>query len=238
MDTRFPNGAFGAPSLVGGASRSFPIPSGACGVPANAAAYSLNLTVVPHGTLGYLSAWPTGQPQPLVSILNSIDGLVLANAAIVPAGAGGAVTFFATNTTDLAVDINGYFAAPGSGGLNFYPVRPCRVVDTRHTNGTFGGPIMNGGTTRTFPLSAGTCGLASSASAYSLNLTVVPSGVLNYLSIWPNGQTQPLVSTLNAVKGQVVANAALVPAGTIGAVNVYVTDATHVIIDTNGYFGR
>jgi hypothetical protein len=33
-----------------------------------------------------------------------------------------------------------------------------------------------------------------------------------------------------------VANAALVPAGTGGAVNVFVTNATHVVIDTNGYF--
>jgi len=33
-----------------------------------------------------------------------------------------------------------------------------------------------------------------------------------------------------------VANAAIVPAGTDGAINVYVTDRTHVIIDINGYF--
>jgi hypothetical protein len=46
------------------------------------------------------------------------------------------------------------------------------------------------------------------------------------------------VSTLNASKGQAVANAALVPAGAAGAVNVYVTNTPHVIIDTNGYFGQ
>src|SRR4029079_18159998 len=86
-----------------------------CGAPANAAAYSLNVTVVPHGLLGYLTGWPTGQPQPLVSTLNSLDGTVLANAAIVPAGTGGAISFYAVNTTDVVVDINGYFAAPNSG---------------------------------------------------------------------------------------------------------------------------
>jgi hypothetical protein len=51
-----------------------------------------------------------------------------------------------------------------------------------------------------------------------------------------------VVSTLNTLEGQVVANAALVPAGSIsagsaGSINVFVTNATHVIIDTNGYFG-
>jgi hypothetical protein len=238
LDTRNPSGTFGGPSISGGTSRSFPIPSSTCNVPVNAAAYSLNVTAVPQGPLGYLTAWPAGQPQPLVSTLNSQDGTVLANAAIVPAGTNGAVSFFATNTTDLVVDINGYFAPPGTGGLNFYTVTPCRLVDTRNANGTFGGPVMNANMTRTFPLSQGSCGLPSNAAAYSLNMTVVPAGPLGYLATWPAGGNQPLVSTLNAVKGQVVANAALVPAGANLAVNVYVTNTTQVIIDTNGYFGH
>ena len=78
----------------------------------------------------------------------------------------------------------------------------------------------------------------ATASAYSLNMTVVPSGFLGYLSVWPAGGSQPEVSTLNAYKRQAVANAALVPAGASGAVRVYVTNTTHVIIDTNGYFGQ
>jgi hypothetical protein len=45
------------------------------------------------------------------------------------------------------------------------------------------------------------------------------------------------VSTLNAFNGQVVANAAIVPAGTDGSIDVYVTNKTDVVIDTNGYFG-
>jgi len=58
----------------------------ACGVPANAAAYAFNVTVVPQGSLSYLTAWPTGQTQQFVSTLNSLDGTVIANAAIVPPG--------------------------------------------------------------------------------------------------------------------------------------------------------
>jgi hypothetical protein len=162
----------------------------------------------------------------------------LANAAIVPAGTNGAVSFFASNTTDVVVDINGYFAPPATGGLNFYTVTPCRIVDTRNANGTFGGPILNTGTTRAFPLSQAACGLPANTAAYSLNMTVVPSGVLGYLTTWATGGVQPFVSTLNAFKGQVVANAALVPAGTSASINVYVPNATHVIIDTNGYFGQ
>jgi hypothetical protein len=215
LDTRNPSGTFGGPAIAGGTSRSFPIPSSSCGPMPGVAAYSFNLTVVPHGPLGYLTAWPTGQAQPFVSTLNSLDGTFLANMAIVPAGTAGAVSFFASDTTDLIVDINGYFAPPGTGGLNFQAITPCRLVDTRNAIGPLGGPIMTGGTSRTFPL-ASSCGLPGTAAAYSLNMTVVPSGPLGYLTVWPTGQAQPFVSMLNAPKGLAVANVAIVPAGTAG----------------------
>ncbi|HXJ80498.1 MAG TPA: hypothetical protein VMS64_17690 [Candidatus Methylomirabilis sp.] len=236
LDTRMPAGTFGGPAISGGTSRSFPISSSGCGVPSSASAYSLNVTAVPRTGLGYLTAWPAGQPMPLVSTLNSYDGTVRANAAIVPAGTGGAVTFYASNTTDLVVDISGYFAPPATSGLDFYTVAPCRLVDTRGASGPLGGPLLSGMTSRSFPLPAGTCALPPTAAAYSLNVTAVPGGPLGYLTTWPTGQPQPFVSTLNDPKGVVAANAALVPAGTDGAISIFVTNSTHVVIDTNGYF--
>jgi hypothetical protein len=53
---------------------------------------------------------PAGQPFPTVSTLNSTDGLVIANAAIVPAGTGGAITLLPSNNTDAIIDVVGYFA--------------------------------------------------------------------------------------------------------------------------------
>src|SRR5258708_14202852 len=109
-NTRNPAGPFGGPSLVGGApGRGFAIPNSVCGIPATAQAYSVNVTVVPQGTLGFLTVWPCGQGQPLTSTLNSTDGRTKAAAAIVPAGAGGAICNFATNNTDLVIDIDAYF---------------------------------------------------------------------------------------------------------------------------------
>ena len=119
--------------------RAFAVLSSSCGIPASAQAYSLNLTAVPPGKLGYLSAWPAGQAQPVVSTLNSANGRTVANAAIVPAGGSGSIDIFASDTTDLVIDINGYFApAGGPGALYLYPVSPCRVADTRSGSG-FGG---------------------------------------------------------------------------------------------------
>jgi hypothetical protein len=91
---------------------SFPIPQSSCLIPATAQAYSLNITVIPPGTLDYLTVWPTGSPMPVVSTLNDTQGDIVANAAIVPAGTNGAVSVFVYQATDVVIDINGYFLAP------------------------------------------------------------------------------------------------------------------------------
>jgi hypothetical protein len=236
-DTRNPNGPFGGPFLSGGVSRGFTIPNSACGIPSTAQAYSLNATVVPHATLGFLTMFPCGQSLPLASTLNSIDGRVKAGAVIVPAGTSGGVCAFPTGDTDLILDINGYFVPAGTpSSLAFYPVTPCRLVDTRGATGALGGPALVGNAARAFPILSSPCSIPNTAQAYSLNYTSVPQGKLGFLTTWPTGQTQPLVSTLNAPTGTVTANAAIVPAGTNGEVSVFVTDDSNLVIDINGYF--
>jgi hypothetical protein len=236
-DTRNANGTFGGPSISGSTSRDFPIPQSVCNVPANAAAYSLNVAVVPQGPLGYLTLWPTGLTRPLAATLNSVDGRIKANAAIVPAGAGGAVSVFVTNTTDVVLDIDGYFVpATDPTALAFYTLPPCRVADTRDPNGALGGPNLTAGVPRGFPVINSVCNVPSSARAYSMNFTAIPRGPLGYLSLWPAGSSQPLVATLNAPTGQVTANAAIVPAGLGGDIEAFVTTDADLVIDINGYF--
>jgi hypothetical protein len=195
---------------------------------------------VPQQTLGLLSIWPAGQPMPNVSTLNVYTaGTVVANAAIVPAGSAGAIDAYVTDATDLVIDINGYFAPPGTNGSKFYPVEPCRVADTRGDGftGPFGQTSMYAGTQRSFPVAAGTCGIPSGAAAYSFNFTAVPQAPqLGIFMAWPVGLPQPNVSTMNSYNGSVVANAAIVPAGAGGAINIYVTDTADVLFDVNGYF--
>src|SRR5271170_8058138 len=87
--------------------------------------------------------------------------------------------FTHSNDTDLLVDVNGYFAPPGTGGLSMYPQAPCRVLDTRHSGSGFNGQI-------TVDVVDSACAPPSNAGGYVFNATVVPPGSLLYLTLWPH----------------------------------------------------
>jgi len=228
-DTRnTPNGPFAGPALVGQGTRDFAIPASACNIPDTATAYSFNVAVVPPGPLSYLTMWPTGQPQPLVATINS-DGRIKSTAAIIPAGADGAVSVFATQDTDFVLDINGYFAAPSTGALSLYPAAPCRAQDTRNNHGQ---PFTG---QRVFNILGSPCAPPATAQAYVFNATVVPSGGLGYLTLWPDGQMRPVASTLNALDGFITSNMAIVPT-TNGSIDAYALGLTQLVLDISGYF--
>ena len=70
----------------------------------------VNATVVPSVVLGFLTLWPDGVSQPYVSTLNSWDGAIASNMAIVPAGNHGKIDAYGSNLAQLILDISGYFA--------------------------------------------------------------------------------------------------------------------------------
>lgn len=124
--------------------------------------------------------------------------------------------------------------------IAFVAIPPCRLADTRPAGGftgAFGPPALVAGASRVFPV-AGNCGIPLTAQAVSMNLTVTLTNGAGHLSIWPDGSPQPtpLVSTLNYVAGQTVANNVLAGLGTGGGINVYSLLSVHFIIDVNGYF--
>jgi Chaperone of endosialidase len=142
--------------------------------------------------------------------------------------------------------------------LTFVAVTPCRLVDTRGSaagfNGLspFSGPSLAPSSTVTFPVQSAAeamadttptpCGtIPSIAQAYSFNVTVVPktAGGIAFVTVWQSGGAQPAVSTLNDGQGLILANAAIVPAGTpSGGINVVSSGPAtmDLIIDMNGFY--
>ena len=111
----------------------------------------------------------------------------------------------------------------------YYPLTPCRIADTRQSS-----PIA-ARASRDFQI-AGLCGVPAGATAFVLVVTAVPPGPLGYLTIWPTGQTTPLASSLNDNEDQIRNAYPIVAAGAGGAISVYATDRTDLVIDVTGYF--
>lgn len=233
VDTRDSNRGtgLGSPTMQIGETRNFALQSSGCSLPSSAQAYALTFTAVPKaGKLGYLTVWPTGSALPTVSTLNATTGAVTANAAIVPAGSNGQISAYTTDQVDLIIDVSGYYAPPGAGGLALYNVTPCRAFDSRGSNGT-NAPINGVNNVNV----SGPCSIPGTAQNLVLNATVVPAASLSYLTLWARGASQPLQSTLNAYDSAVTSNLAVVP--TIdGFVSSYVTARTALILDVFGYF--
>ncbi len=151
-----------------------------------------------------------------------------------PAGNGtgpGDIDVFASNDTDLVVDVNGYFATIGGGRpLSLYPAAPCRVFDTRLVGN--GKPFVN-----ELPVQVANseCEPPSGAQAYVFNATVVPSVPLGYLTLWADGGSQPDVSTPNAVDGAVTSNMAIVP-NSNGSTDAFASNLTQLVMDISSYF--
>jgi hypothetical protein len=123
---------FSGPSITATSTATFPVQSTAeasadtapapCGIiPTIAQAYSLNLTVVPHaaGMVDFVTMWPASAARPFVSTLDDPQGAIISNAAIVPAGPTGSPYYGGISvysqgpaTTDVIIDMNGYFASP------------------------------------------------------------------------------------------------------------------------------
>lgn len=239
-------GAFGPPFLARDEIRTLSLPqSNVCQIPTAARTFVLNVTVVPRGAgVDHVTVWPAGEPRPLFWSVRSPDGQIVANSAIIRAGLNNAISISASDVTDILIDISGYFTDDQQiAGLSYFPVPPCRVIDTRPEYrapaGPFGPPILSRGESRKIPFAQNPfCPLPPEATAYSVTFTVVPPGPLAFVTIWPSDQPQPNVSTINSPAGRVLANNVIVPAAAGGGIDIFAFDATHVIVDINGYFAR
>jgi hypothetical protein len=68
-----------------------------------------------------------------------------------------------------------------------------------------------------------------------VSATVVPPGPLGFLTLWPQGQSQPGVATLNAVDGAVTSNMAIVPTAN-GSISSFSSNPVHLVMDVLAYF--
>jgi hypothetical protein len=240
LDTRFGVGLPGA--LPASAPKTLSI-AGANGIPADAKAITANVTVVGQTKAGYLSITPNPTSTPKTSILNFPLGDNRANGATLPLNPSGdlSIVYKAApgSTTHVLLDVTGYYRTDPSG-LQFFPLTPGRVLDSRPgvplsgLTGTF-----KASTPRQLPV-AGHWGVPASSTAITGNLTVVGQTAPGYVSATLVSNATPTTSILNFPQVDVRANGVTLPLnGGGGEFFVYKAaagKATNLILDVSGYF--
>ncbi len=224
LDTRIPGQG---PALGPGAVRNVQL-AGLAGIPANAVAVALNVTVTEPTSSGFVSLFPAGTPWAGSSNLNFTAGQTVPNMVLVGLGAGGQVSILNwLGATHVVVDVTGWFTN------GFRPITPTRLLDTRVAGQ---GPALAPGETRQVAI-GGRAGIPNGAVAVALNVTVVGAATSGFLSVFPAGTGWPGTSTVNFLPGQVVPNMALVGLGPGGRVAVLGAGGpVDVIVDATGWF--
>ena len=215
--------------------------TGVGGVPdGGVTAVVMNVTATNTTSSGFITAWPSGTPQPLASNVNFLPGQTVPNLVTVKVGPNGKVNLFnSSGSTDVLADIAGYYTTtPPAGGGRFTAVTPSRLLDTRNGTGT-GGSLAPVGPQSSIDLTVvGVGGVpATGVSAVALNVTVDQPTMSGFLTVWPRGETKPTASTHNFVPGLTTANLVLAKVGAGGQVSIYnLAGNTHVVADVVGYF--
>ncbi len=243
VDTRAGASACQAPGtpITGGTSLTVPA-RGTCEsltIPANAAAVTGNVTTVGPVAAGFLTLYPSIAAQPQAANTNYQTGQTLNNVFTVGLGAAdGAFNVFSLSTTNVVVDITGYFAPPGAGGLFFHPLpAPVRLLDTRAMQTactTPGTPI--GANTEVLQQGNAICGIPATASALVGNATTVGPAAQGFLTLFPSNATRPLIASGNYQAGQTLNSPFTVGLSPSGNFTIYSLQQTDLVIDVTGYY--
>ena len=220
-----------APSASAGllSESTFELPvAGRGGVPVDAVAVVLNVTVVRPASAGFVTVWPCGAPRPNASNLNFGGGQTVANLVIVKLGLNGKACFATSAYTDVLADVSGYFPA----GSSYAPIaNPTRLLDTR--SGT--APAVDAESVQQLVVT-NRAGVPADAKAVVVNVTVTRPAAAGFMTVWPCGQTKPTASNLNFASGQTVPNLVLAKVGALGMVCLSSSATTDLIVDIAGYF--
>ncbi|MGD9702148.1 MAG: M23 family metallopeptidase [Acidimicrobiia bacterium] len=216
----------GGTRLAGSQVRSVKV-VGYPGIPGDALAASLNVTIVNPSKPGYLTAWPCGSGQTNTSILNFAAGQTVGNSINIGVGTNGSVCFASNTSGDIVVDLTGVWMS--ARGDTLTPVAPLRLADSRND-----GTRLASHQQRAITI-AGVNGVPATARNAVISLTALDAAAPGYVTVWPCGQPMPTTSGLNFVAGKASSNTTMQALGSGGTICVYSNTALDLLVDIQAY---
>jgi len=207
--------------------------TGRAGVPEfGASAVVMNLTVTEPESGGWMRCTPTGQAAATTSNVNFGARDVVPNLVICKIGDGGWITIDGRGTGAHVVgDVFGYF---GADGRRLRTLPPARLLDTREGVGASRHAV---GAESIRLVVGGQAQVPAGADAVVLNVTATNVSGPSFVTVWPDGESQPGTSNLNVTTGRTIANLVICRLGEGGALRLASPIAAcDLVADVMGYF--
>ncbi|HQR34558.1 MAG TPA: putative Ig domain-containing protein, partial [Blastocatellia bacterium] len=212
-------------------------------IPVGAQALVGNATTVNSAGNGFLTLFPANAAQPTTASSNYTTGVNRNAPFTVGLSAQGEFKIFTSQTTDLVIDLVGYYSTQASDingqGLLFTSLgSPLRLLDTRAGQPACYAPgaPMNANAVYTQNTQIPCTNLTASARALIGNVTTVLPTQNGFLTFWPSNATQPTIATTNYQTGRAFNRHFTVGLGPDVAFKRYSLMTTEVVIDISGFF--
>ena len=212
-------------------------------IPTGAQALVGNATTTNSQSNGFLTLFPSDATRPFTASSNFVAGINRNAPFTVGLSLNGEFNIFTAATTDLVIDVMGYFSAQANDvngqGLLFTSLgSPLRLLDTRagQTACFTSSAPMTGGAVFLQDTQLPCSNLTPTARGLVGNVSALNATANGFLTFWPSNAAQPTVATSNYQTGRVFNRHFTVGLGPDAAFNRFASNTTDVIIDISGFF--
>ncbi|MEJ7801084.1 MAG: DUF4331 domain-containing protein, partial [Ilumatobacter sp.] len=206
--------------------------TGNASVPDDAKAVAVNITLAENVGPTFVTAYNCDDARPTASNVNAreISGGT-SNLALIGISGSGEICLYTLRSSHLIADIGGYL--PSTSTIT--TVTPERLLETREEFGQVGytGTQPKAGQTITLNVT-GNAGVPADAKAVFVNVTSVDSIAPGFVTVWDCEGTRPTTSALNYEPGVVIPNFVAAPIGADGAICLYTSAGTDLLVDLMG----
>lgn len=219
-------------SLTAGIERAIPV-AGTKGVPADAAAAAVNVTIVQPASPGFAVVKPCGSST-TSSTVNFMGGDIVAHLTFSALSAG---SLCIVSSVDTQVVVDAFAWASASSTVK--TLTPDRMLDTRSGIGAPAAAVEHGATVAI--AIGGVDEVPDTAGAATVNLVGIGTAD-GFLTAWPCDADFPLASTVNLRPNGVASNQATIKLDAGGRICVRPETAdgssVHIVADVVGYIAQ